>query len=201
MTQPVANQEPVILIGPMKAGKTTVGTLLAAQLECSFTSLDRLERRYAEALGFDALLADSIQAAQGDWAWYTYRRQFFAEVVVRFLADHASGVLELGGGHPILADEAQQARVDRTLAPFRHVVLLLPTPDIDASLGILKGRQKPAYRDDDWNEKFLQDDRYFRLAKQVIYTEGQSPEATCDEILARIESNRHRPSYHHGAHL
>ena len=161
MTQTVANQEPIILIGPMKAGKTTVGTRLAAQLECSFASLDRLERYYAEALGFDALLADTIQAAQGDWAWYTYRRQFFAEAVVRFLADHASGVLELGGGHPILADEAQQTRVDRALAPFRHVVLLLPTPDIDASLGILKGRQKPTYRDDDWNEKFLQDDRYF----------------------------------------
>jgi shikimate kinase len=190
MTKTVASQDPIILIGPMKAGKTTVGTRLAARLDCPFISLDRLERRYAEALGFDALLADTIQASQGDWAWYIYRRQFFAEVVVQFLADHASGVLELGGGHPILADEVEQARVDRALAPFRHVVLLLPTPDIVASLSILKGRQKPAYRDDDWNEKFLQDDRYFRLAKQVIYTESQSPEATCTEILARIECGR-----------
>jgi len=49
MTQTVANQEPIILIGPMKAGKTTVGTRLTARLDCLFISLDRLERRYTEA--------------------------------------------------------------------------------------------------------------------------------------------------------
>ena len=182
-----ADNEPIILIGPMKAGKTTVGQLLAAWLHCSFSSLDRVERHYTEAFGFDAHLADTIQHTQGDWAWYSYRRQFFAEAVVQFLAEHASGVLELGGGHPILANEVHQARVDRALAPFQHVVLLLPTPDIEASLRILKGRQKPAHLNPDWNEAFLHDQRFFRLAKHVIYTEGQTPEATCHEILARLE--------------
>ena len=191
MTQNAADNEPIILIGPMKAGKTTVGRLLAAWLHRSFSSLDRVERHYTEAFGFDAHLADTIQRTQGDWAWYSYRRQFFAEAVVQFLAEHASGVLELGGGHPILANEIHQARVDHALAPFQHVVLLLPTPDIEASLRILKARQKPAHLNPDWNEAFLHDDRYFRLAKHVIYTEGQTPEATCQEILARMERQPH----------
>ena len=38
--------EPIILIGPLKAGKTTIGTRLAARLDCSFVSLDRLEKQY-----------------------------------------------------------------------------------------------------------------------------------------------------------
>src|SRR6266436_1856169 len=122
MAQQTAKNDPIILIGPMKAGKTTVGSLLAERLHCPFISLDCLERHYTEALGFDARLAYTLQATQGEWAGYSYRRQFFAEAVRQFLAEHASGVLELGGGHPILADETQQLCVERALAPFRHVV-------------------------------------------------------------------------------
>ena len=65
MIQNAADNEPIILIGPMKAGKTTVGRLLAAWLHRSFSSLDRVERHYTEAFGFDTHLADTIQHTQG----------------------------------------------------------------------------------------------------------------------------------------
>jgi hypothetical protein len=125
-----------------------------------------------------------IRAEQGIAAWYAYRRDFFDEAVVRFLAEHRHGVLELGGGHPILPDEQKQARVKEALASCRNVVLLLPVPDLVRSLAILKTRQKPEHLDPDLNEMFLQDRRYFELARFVVYTQGQSPEQTCQSILA-----------------
>ena len=175
--------EPIILIGPMKAGKSTVGKLLAAQLDLPFVSLDRLEERYIEPAGFDSALAKQIQAEEGDLAWYTYRRAFFDTAVIRFLAEHEQGVLDLGGGHPILPDETKQARVNEALAPCRNVVLLLPTPDLQTSIQILKTRQKPKYLNPDLNEIFLADDRFLQMAKYVFYTEGKSAEDMCAEII------------------
>lgn len=181
-----AVDEPVILVGPVKAGKTTIGRLLAKRVDCPFISLDRWERTYTEALGFDPELASLIQTQRGDWAWYSYRRQYFAEALVRFLAEHTYGVLELGGGHPILPDAEKQAIVERALAPYRRVVLLLPTADLRESLTILKGRQKPERLHPDLNEELLADDRFLRLAKHVIYTQGKSPSESCAELLAKL---------------
>jgi shikimate kinase len=188
MSTRFANGEPIVLIGPMKTGKTVVGRLLAHRLGCAFVSLDQLERHYAKVVGFDEHLASVIQSRQGDLAWYQYRRGFFDEVVVRFLAEHTHGVLELGGGHPILPDDEKQARVNQALAPFGNVVLLLPTSDIRESLAILKQRQKPEHLNPDLNELFLSDSRYFDLAKLVVYTQGKSADETCDEIIASLES-------------
>ena len=182
----ILDSEPIILIGPLKVGKTTIGKLLAKRLSCSYVSLDNLERSYTETVGFDGDIAATIQAHQGDLAWYTYRRQFFDEAVVQFLAEHNSGVLELGGGHPILPNEEKQSRVNRALEPFGKVILLLPTSDIQESLHILKSRQKAEYLNPDLNEEFLKDNRFLELAKFTFYTEGKSPDETCDDIISRL---------------
>jgi len=187
MAELVEIAEPIVLIGPMKAGKTTIGKLLAERLSCSFVSLDRLEQTYTQANGFDEETAAELRRMAGGWARYSYRRQFFAEAIVQFLAEHDSGVLELGGGHPILPDAEQQTRVAHALAPLRYVVLLLPSMDRLESLSVLKSRQKPEHLlESDWNEEFLKDDRFVRLAKHIIYTAGKSPEETCEEIITWI---------------
>lgn len=173
----------IVLIGPLKAGKSTIRDLLAAQLNWPAFSLDRLERLYIEPLGFDAEQARRIHDAEGPWAWYTYRRQFFAGAVERFLREHPAGVLELGGGHPIAPDAAWQARIDRALAPLSHVVLLLPHPDLAESRRILKARQRPDRLSPDFNDHLLADDRFLRLAKHVVITAGQTPEETARAVL------------------
>ena len=181
-----AVNEPIILMGPMKVGKTTIGKLLAERINCSFTSLDRLERSYIQADGFDPESAVLIQSQQGDWAWYSYRRQFFAEAITRFLIEHTTGILELGGGHPILPDPEKQAKVAQLLSSRNYVVSFLPTPNLQESLLILKGRQKPERLHPDLNEDFLKDDRYLRMAKEVLYTKDKSPAECCDELMARF---------------
>ena len=65
MTQNAANNEPIILIGPMKAGETIIGTLLTERLNCPFIFLDCLERHYTEAMDFDVRVAQTIQVTQG----------------------------------------------------------------------------------------------------------------------------------------
>jgi shikimate kinase len=180
------NVQPVVFIGPIKTGKSTVGRLLAERLGCDFKSLDRWERTYTQAAGFNPRVATELRNREGILAAYDYRRGFFDEAVVGFLVRHTDGVLELGGGHPILADAKKQARVNQALGPIPNVVLLMPTRNVQQSIAILKSRRKPESSSPDFNEIFLADTRFFDLAKFVIYTEGKSAEQTCQEVIRAI---------------
>ena len=186
MVKPAHDPLPIILIGPLKAGKTTVGRLLAENLGCPFCPLDIYEHRYAREVGYKEQLAEQIRAEQGVYAWYEYRRKHFDHVVIRFLQDQNSAVLELGGGHPILPTHEQQLRVNRALARYENVILLIPDPDLNRSRYICRERQRPERRNPDLNEILLGDRRYFELAKHVIYTHGSSPDESCEEILALL---------------
>lgn len=70
------------MIGLLFAGKTTVGMLLAEAVGWPFVSLDRLERDYTKLAGYDEAVATTIREAEGPFAGYSYRRQFFDTAVV-----------------------------------------------------------------------------------------------------------------------
>jgi shikimate kinase len=173
----VSGHNSIILIGPMKSGKTTVGKLLAERLGCSFVSLDSKDIRYMKAVGFDP---SNIS--------YSYRRQFFDEAVVRFL-DEFEGVLELGGGHPIVPDPAKQARICKALEPFPNVVLLTPSPDSKVALQVLqqrRGDRQDSWGWLDWNKEFIESPVFYGLAKIVVFSSDRTPDETCEEILKKI---------------
>lgn len=180
------NQELIILIGPVFAGKSTVGKLLAEKLGWPFVSLDGLERGYIRSAGYDEAMAAAIREAEGPFAGYSYRRQFFDTAVIQFLAEYRTGVLELGGGHPIVPDPVKQERIHQALAPFARVILLLPFPNRQASIQALRPYQKSEYLNPDLNEILLADDCFQRLAKYTFYTSGKTPAETCREILTTV---------------
>ena len=175
--------EPVILIGPLNTGKTTVGKRVAEKLGLPFASLDRYERENRERFGYDRETATAIREKEGLFAEYSYRRQFFADAVAHYLANHPRGVLELGGGHPIAPDAENQRKIDAALAPYRYVILIMPFVDVRESIQLLKTRQNPEYLNPDLNDILFQDDRFFKLAKHVVYTNNTTPEEMRDEII------------------
>ena len=142
----ITGHNSIILIGPMKAGKTTVGKLLAKEVTCPFVSLDSHDTRYMQAVGFDPSNTS-----------YDYSRSYFDEAVVRFV-DEFEGVLELGGGHPIVPDPVKQTRICKVLEPFPNVVFLTPSSDPKLALHVLQERRgdRPAGWDWlGWNRKFV----------------------------------------------
>ncbi|HEY2195242.1 MAG TPA: shikimate kinase [Actinomycetospora sp.] len=86
-----------VLVGPPGAGKTTVGTLLAARLGVSFADTDDLVEARAGRVIADIFTSD------GEPAFRALEREAVAEA----LRSH-TGVLALGGG-AVLAEETQGA--------------------------------------------------------------------------------------------
>jgi len=131
----------VILIGPIGAGKSTLGKLVAAALGLPQISLDDIRFTYYREIGYDDSVAHHRYVTEGFWGLYRYWKPFEAYAVERVLADHVDCVIDLGAGHSVYEDEALFARVRRALAPRQNIILVLPSPDLSTSLSVLRDRR------------------------------------------------------------
>lgn len=174
----------IVLIGPMGAGKSTVGALLAKKLGLPQCSMDEHRWSYYQEIGYDEALAKQKRETEGAWAINHYWQPFEAYAVERLLADHKNCVIDFGAGHSVYEDDALFQRVQRALAPYTNVILLLPSADLDESLRILHKRNEQLPEDiQQVNEHFVRHRSNYRLAKFTVYTKGHTPEGTCSKIL------------------
>jgi shikimate kinase len=73
----------IILIGPIGAGKTTVGTLLAETLNLPRVSLDDVRFDYYKQIGYDEAAAEELERRHGFLALYRHWKPFEAYAVER----------------------------------------------------------------------------------------------------------------------
>lgn len=181
----------IVLIGPMRAGKSTLAALLADKLRIPHASLDSMGTQYYLDAGLDVDRLRQLKLTEGDLASYRYFERFLLPALERHLRENRDCVIDLGAGHTVYEDEATFARVQEILAPYQNVVLVLPTANLDESAAILRERttevewlDRIRERDGiDFNDWFLRHRSNFELAKYRVYTEKKSPEESCREIL------------------
>jgi hypothetical protein len=184
--------EHIILIGPVGAGKSTLGKLLAEARGTLRVSMDDVRWAYYDEIGYDRAVADRIVREHGFGGLYRYWRPFEVHAVERLLAEHRACeracVIDFGAGHSVYEDDALFERAAAALAPYRNVVLLLPCPDLDEAVRLLHARYggEPAEGEFDIAEHFVKHRSNHALATLTVYTEGRSPEQTRDEILALL---------------
>jgi shikimate kinase len=177
---------PIILIGPPAIGKSTISRLLAAQLDLPLYALDAREHMYPPELGYDADHVAQLFQTQGIRGVWRYEQPFLAAHLDQIIRDHQDGIIDFGAGHSVFENDIHLAQVERILAPHPNVVLLLPSPDLDESIRILKERPRTTIDGIDANRYLIEHPAYARLATIVAYTEGQTPEETCRVIIERL---------------
>ncbi|HLJ69132.1 MAG TPA: shikimate kinase [Chloroflexota bacterium] len=182
-------QLPVILIGPVNAGKSTLAPLLAEALGVDHVSLDDLSWGYLQEAGYEEEVAREHFERGGQAGALDYIVQFYPSAVERIVEEYSRSVIELGAGHTVYDDPTDLARVKAALAPHPNVVLLLPSPDLGKSIRILNARQgNPHPEIVQMNARFVRHPSNHELATITVYTSDRTPEATCREILTRLVS-------------
>lgn len=179
---------PVVLIGPVGVGKSTVAGLLAARMGWPQVSMDAVCAGYYAEVSADQAVSERSEQADGVRAAYQAWKPLEAYAVERILADHdhavidlGDAVIDLGGGHSVQEDPTLFARVQAALAPVRNLALVLPSPDPEESVRVLTERRAPPVGFD-WHRHFVTHPSNGALAKLVVYTAGQTPEQTCDAL-------------------
>jgi shikimate kinase len=161
----------IVLVGFMGAGKTTVGTLLAARLGLPFTDSDHvIEDRAGRPIR-------QIFAADGEPAFRALEHQ-----VIAGLLDGPPAVLALGGGAP-----GYPPTRDRLVAdPAAQVVYL--HVGYDQALRRVGGDQgRPLLARPDLPALYQRRLAvYAAVATLTVPTDGCPPEAISEDILARL---------------
>jgi shikimate kinase len=172
----------LILIGPIRAGKTTIGRLLAKRLNLPQRSLDIIFDSYLDEIGYDREYAARLKK-EGFYELTKYWKPFEPYGVERLVSEPEDAIVDLGGGHSIYEDETLFARVKKALSPFPNVILIMPSPDLEESISTLNERTGGYVSNGfDFHENFVRSRCNYELAKHTVYTKGKTPEETCAEI-------------------
>jgi len=176
----------------MCCGKSTIAHCLAGRLNLPRYELDELRWGYYAEIGYDPAALAPIAQAEGTMGVARYWKPFEAYAVERVLADAPQAIVDFGAGHSVYEEAALLRRVQRALAPYPNIILLLPSPDLDEAVTLLNARlvtllEKEVGTVDpavlELNERFVKHPSNHQLARQVVFTRDQTPAETCDEVL------------------
>ena len=130
----------IILIGPISSGKTSVAELLSMRTGLPRRSMAEQRWKYYDEIGYDRDLARQKRTREGFWGLYRYWKPFEAYAVGKLLSSFCDCIFDMGGAHTVYEDDHLFRQVRDLLAPYPHVVLLIPSPDHDESIQILHER-------------------------------------------------------------
>jgi hypothetical protein len=183
--------EPV-LIGPSRAGKSTLAPLVADAVGLPVVKVDRLRWQYYEGWGFSRAESDRINAEQGFAAVLRVWKPYEIRLVEAAFADHRDCVFDFGAGFAMFDDAGHAERLRAAMRPFRNVVLVLPSADDEEAIRVLWERS-PKYDPAIHKGEFFDFPRYEvthplprEVATGVLYTDGRSPEDCAGELVGRL---------------
>ncbi len=168
MTRPVC-----VLVGPMGAGKTTVGGLVAARLGVPFLDSDTIiEERAGKPI-------PEIFVDDGEPHFRALERAAVADALVAH-----RGVLALGGG-AILADETRAL-----LRGYRVVFLSVELADVMHRVGMGVGRPLLAVNPRATMRHLLEQRRplYEEVATVIVKTDGITVEEVAAAVLGALSA-------------
>lgn len=165
----------IFLIGPMGAGKTTVGRQLSEQLRMEFLDSDQeIQRR----TGVDI---PTIFEFEGEEGFRAREQNMIDELTSR------EGVILATGGGAVLREENRQH-----LSSRGFVIYLYCTPDQQYER-TYRDRNRPLLQTENPLEKLRnllaeRDPLYRQTADLVVSTEGRNTQSVVREIIKKAES-------------
>jgi shikimate kinase len=163
----------VFLVGPMGAGKTTIGRLLAQELCLPFKDSDR---EIEERTGADIPWIFDVEGEEG----FRSRETSALEA----LSQQSDMVLATGGGIVMRAE-------NRTILAARGIVVYLATSVEQQVLRTSKDRKRPLLLNEDptavlQNLLDIRDPFYREIADYVVETDHRNPKTVASDIAALL---------------
>lgn len=181
----------IVFIGPVCAGKTTLLRLVAGRLGLLAMDLDEVADPYYDEVGRGHRALQEKGDEVGFLASYRWWQQGHPHSVRRVFEDYPHAAVALGAGHTHYQDQRLFDEVAAALS-LRYPILVLPSPDLDRSVDVLRARSVAGrgmdwrYGDVDFIEQWVMDPPNHVLARWTVYTENRTPDQTAAEIVDHL---------------
>ena len=169
----MAEKRNIFLVGPMGAGKSTIGRHLADELHLDFYDSDQeIERR----TGADIAWIFDLEGEDG------YRKR--EETVINDLTDKQGNVLATGGGSIV-------TKAVRNRLSARGIVVYLQTTIDKQVARTQRDKRRPLLQNNDPEQVLrdladLRNPLYEEVADYVVDTDAQSARAVANQIISKI---------------
>lgn len=169
----MAEKRNVFLVGPMGAGKSTIGRHLADELHLEFFDSDQeIERR----TGADIAWIFDLEGEDG------FRKR--EETIIEDLTDKQGIVLATGGGSIV-------SKAVRNRLSARGIVVYLQTTIDKQVARTQRDKRRPLLQNDDPEAVLIalgeeRNPLYEEVADYVIETDEQSARAVANQIISKI---------------
>ncbi len=173
----------IIVIGPIKSGKSSICKKLAEKLKKSHIDMDEQRSILYPQMGYSDKAADAEYDSKGIEGWYMYQKPFEINAVKTILLSSDNAVIEFGGGQSVYQDEHRAQEFIKLMSKEQYVFLLLPCSDPQKSLEILDKRIGDEDAEKMLNRIFIHSFTNKQAAKFTVFTEGKTTEETIDEII------------------
>lgn len=176
---------PIVLIGPMGAGKSTVGSELAKISGLRQVPMDFICWYYYFKQGYSLEEEDALESKK---EVTRYLRRFQLNALENAVKDFPECIIDFGAGHSFYEDQERLDRAKKALHQNPNVFLLLPHKDPKVCEKIcferLKERKNEKYarKTLEMNKLFIYSQSNKELAKHII----ESGEMTAEETAAII---------------
>ena len=181
---------PIVLIGPLSVGKSTVAKELERKISIRNVPLDAVSQYYYFKHGYSD---NHFERLNDELEKEKYMKTFDIKVIKDVLADFPKDIIDFGAGHSHYEDQASIKKAKQILSPFKNVILLLPSKDNRKSMEILKRNMKKLLGEEpskyaiDVGEKYLKSASNKELAKKIVYTENRPPKEIAEEIVKILD--------------
>jgi adenylate kinase family enzyme len=183
---------PIIIIGSMCAGKTTIAKVLTKKLALPRYPLDSLRWYYYAKSGLDLTEDDKMQKGKFE-KLLEFRKPHDLYTIRSVLKEFQNGIIEFGASHSCWEDKEDLDKVKKLVKNIKNVVLLLPTTDNKRNIQILNERLSKRNKCKDINDikrvnrKMVLGRSNGEIAKLVAYTQGKSPKQVAAWIISKLK--------------
>jgi shikimate kinase len=168
-------------MGPIGVGKGTVAKIIAERTGKAYIDLDEQRARLYAETDYSDDKAEQQYLLQGIRGWYRYQKPYELYSVKRILEESRNSVIAFGGGQSVYEDEDRKREFLQMMAPVAYSFLLLPYPDLEASLALLS--QRIGEDEMTLNRLLVGSETSLEAAKHVLFVGEKTPDEIADEMM------------------